>query len=136
MEVDTGKVLRAVTLPRHLFGEGLTRMGDKLLQLTWQRGTLLEFESVQTFHAANTTTWAGGVTQRDTGLRDGWGITYDGQNLVITDSSTTLRWFEPESLRQVRAATLRDGGVPVPWLNEIEFIDGEVRTHMHLCRLS
>ena len=92
--MDSGRVLRAVSLPRHLFGEGLARVGRRLLQLTWQRGTLLEYTDVSTFHRADVVNFSAGVQKRDTGLRDGWGITFDEakNELLITDASTLMRW--------------------------------------------
>jgi glutaminyl-peptide cyclotransferase len=123
-------VLRSVTLPRHLFGEGLTRASDRLLQLTWRRGTLLEYSDVGTFHTADLANFTRGVaTSRDTGLHDGWGITWDAASdlLVVTDSSPKMFWFDAASLALRREAVVRDGGVEVPWVNELEWIDGEAR---------
>lgn len=127
VDVDTGEVRRSVALPRELFGEGTARFGDKLLQLTWRRGTVLEYASVGTFHTADTVNFTVGATSRDTGLRDGWGITHDGEFAVVTDSSPTMRWLHPETLRVEREAVVYDGEAAVPWVNELEWIDGEVR---------
>ena len=139
VEVSTGKVLRRARLPRHLFGEGLTLVNNSLLQLTWRRGTLLQYTDLDSFEKADFAAaqkasqrgsdgaGAAGVVVRDTGLSDGWGIAFDGEELLVTDSGVTLRWFDPARLQVVRSAVVRDNGTAVPWLNELELIDGEVR---------
>jgi hypothetical protein len=127
VDVATGAVLRAVALPRHLFGEGVTRVGDRLLQLTWQRGTMLEYSNVSTFHNADTANFTAGAAVRDTGLKDGWGITYDGKSLIVSDSSIRMRWLDPLTLALQKEAVVRDGGTAVQWVNELEWINGEVR---------
>ena len=118
----------AVTAPdaRRHFGEGITRVGDRLLQLTWRSGTLLEYADVATFDDADAQNLTAGVTARDTGLSDGWGITYDGTHVIITDSTADLRWFEPDSLHEVRREVIRDGDAAVPWVNELEWVAGQV----------
>ena len=137
VEVSTGEVLRRARLPRHLFGEGLTLVNNSLLQLTWRRGTLLQYTDLDSFEEADFAAaqkasqrgsdGAAGVVVRDTGLSDGWGIAFDGEELLVTDSGVTLRWFDPARLQVARSAVVRDNGTAVPWLNELELIDGEVR---------
>lgn len=67
------------------------------------------------------------MRERHTGLSDGWGAAFDGTSVVVTDSSTTMRWLDPVTLETTRAAVVRDGGRDIPWLNELEVVDGEVR---------
>jgi glutamine cyclotransferase len=134
VDVETGAVRRSAKLPNRLFGEGLVRVEDRLLQLTWQEGTLLEYSDVHTFHAANLSdvvSTGALVRRRDTGLSDGWGLTWDGKHLIITDSTPTIRWLDAETLKVVRQAVVMDGDKPVPWVNELEWVNGQVC--MHAC---
>lgn len=125
--VHAAGLIHTHTRAYRYFGEGITRVGDRLLQLTWRQGTLLEYADVATFHAADAANFTAGVAARDTGLADGWGITYDGTHVLITDSTVDLRWFEPGTLQEVRRAVIRDGSAAVPWANELEWAEGQVR---------
>lgn len=144
VDVDTGEVLRSVPLPTALFGEGLTRIDDRLLQLTWHSGRALDFLHVDTFHSADVVGLfpadmarvlrAAGregpyVRERDTGLHDGWGAAYDAarREVAVTDSSDTMVWLDPETLERRRSAVVRDRGEALPWVNELEMVEGEVR---------
>lgn len=152
VDVETGEVLRSVDLPAALFGEGLTRIGDRLLQLTWHSGRALDFAHVDTFHTADVAglfpadmarvlraeddgagAEAGAaaelVRERDTGLSDGWGAAYDAARgeVAVTDMSDTMSWLDPHTLEQRRSAVVRDRGTPLPWVNELEMVEGEVR---------
>jgi glutaminyl-peptide cyclotransferase len=130
VDVETGQVLRSFRLPAEFFGEGLVRVDNRLLQLTWKVGTLLEYPNIKTFHSAFLSTTASekdvGVLRRDTGLSDGWGITWDGKHLIITDSSPTIRWLNATTLKVDREAVVMDGDRVVPWVNELEWINGQV----------
>eukprot|EP00892_Ulva_mutabilis_P000703 jgi/Ulvmu1/10633/UM066_0012.1 len=144
VDVDTGEVMRSVRLPTALFGEGLTRIGDRLLQLTWHSGRALDFSNIDTFHEADVVGMFPAdmgrvlrtvgaregphVRERDTGLRDGWGAAYDAERgeVVVSDSSDTMVWLDPETLERRRSAVVRDRGRAVPWVNELEMVEGEV----------
>lgn len=141
VDVDSGRVVRSVQLPRTHFGEGLTRTSSgSLLQLTWRSGTVFEYPDLATFHTGNFTLAAAAaasgaapgapaaVVQRHSGLQDGWGIAADGAGaLVVTDSSDTLYWLDESSLSQQRSAVITFEGVPLAWVNELEWVEGEVR---------
>lgn len=148
--MDTGEVVRSVNLPPALFGEGLTRVGDSLLQLTWHSGRALHFSHIDTFHDADVAGLfpadmarvlraEGGeeaalVRERDTGLTDGWGAAYDAARgeVVVTDMSETMTWLDRETLQARRSAVVRDRGRPLPWVNELEMVDGEVSPLLRL----
>ncbi|KAL4429999.1 hypothetical protein ABPG77_004369 [Micractinium sp. CCAP 211/92] len=117
VDVETGKVMRKKELPATDFGEGVTRHGDRLYQVTWQRPktwsySVADFEDVQ---------------ELATPLKDGWGITSDGSHLIVGDSTDKLTWLDPADVsRAVREVTVEDGGQAVRWLNELEWVDGLV----------
>ena len=56
----------------------------------------------------------------------GWGLTYDGEALIMSDGSSTLYHRDPETFEEVAQVVVRDGNAPVNFLNELEYIDGEV----------
>ncbi len=56
----------------------------------------------------------------------GWGITYDGRYLIMSDGSSSLYFLDQETFLPVRTITVTTGGVPVTNLNELEYVNGEV----------
>lgn len=116
VDVKSGDVLRTASLDRKDFGEGLTRLGDQLYQLTWQSPKMLVYE-VGNFDS---------VQIKHTPLKDGWGITNDGTNLIVGDSTHTLYYIDPKSMKIQRRIDVTDEGREVTWLNELEWVDGMV----------
>lgn len=111
----TGKVLKQVAVPPPYFGEGIAKVGAEIVSLTWQNGTgfrwrASDFAKVGSF--------------RYTG--EGWALASDGPLLVMSDGTATLRVLDPRTLgvKRTIAVTLR--GEPLPDLNEIEIVDGEI----------
>ena len=103
-------------LPRRLFAEGLTVLGDQALVLTWRARRLLvvdvETLAIEAAMAIPT---------------EGWGITHHGDTVWYSDGSHQLYHFnagEGEAELQVLPVT-RDGK-PVLRLNELEWIDGHI----------
>jgi len=112
----TGQVLQGVRLPDLYFGEGIALLGQRLYQLTWQEGTGLIYDK-NSFELLDTWSYPG----------EGWGLTTDGQRLIMSDGSHELRFLDPETLaEQGRVAVLDGDGQPVARLNELEWVDGEV----------
>lgn len=115
VELETGRVLeRRLLLPPY-FAEGIAVLGDRIYQLTWTSGVgfVYDRESMQL------------VREFRYGL-EGWGMTEDGESLIVSDGSATLYFWDPETLLETRRITVRDGGVKVGNLNELEYIDGEI----------
>jgi len=115
VDIDTGRVLRRKDVNRTYFAEGLALVGDRLYQLTWQSGrvfvyTLDDFELIETFDYEG----------------EGWGLTFDGQQLIMSDGTPTLRFIDPDDFSVERTVTVTDRGTPQANLNELEYIDGEI----------
>lgn len=113
--LETGNVLRSSRLSRAYFGEGITIMGNRVFQLTWQNGIgavydLESFEVIETFRYEG----------------EGWGLTHDGRLLILSDGSSRLRFIDPESFEVVRIVEVIGPDGPVQRLNELEYIRGEV----------
>jgi glutaminyl-peptide cyclotransferase len=114
-EFPSGKVIKSVSLASDLFGEGLALVGDRLVQLTWKthRGFVYDRESFKLLREFKYDT-------------EGWGITYDGRNLVMSDGSSTLLYLDPENFQLVRHLNVTWNGRPQDNLNELEYIEGEI----------
>lgn len=111
----SGEVLQRVDLPRELFGEGLALVGEKLVQLTWRSGLGLVYDRA-TFQQV-------GEFRYQT---EGWGLTYDGAALILSDGSDVLTFLDPESYQPLRTVSVTLDGRPLRALNELEWIEGEV----------
>ncbi len=112
---ETGEVLREVELSPDLFAEGLTLVGDRLIQLTWQAGVALVYNA-DTFEQTDTFSYEG----------EGWGLCFDGDELVMSDGSATLTRRDPGTFALLGTVVVRQDGEPVEMLNELECVDGSV----------
>jgi glutamine cyclotransferase len=121
VNLETGKVIKNHRLPGHLFGEGITIWKDQLIQLTWQNRIGLVYQR-DSFKVLKTFTYPG----------EGWGLTHNGKELIISDGSDTLRFWDPSSYKEVRRIKVQDQGRPVVNLNELEYIQGEIWANVFL----
>lgn len=116
----TGEVRRRVDLPQQFFAEGLARVGDRLIQITWNEGTALVYR-LSDFQKTGELRYAG----------EGWGLCYDGARLVMSDGSDRLVFRDPETFAPVGEVRVRMGGAPVSQLNELECADGAVYANVY-----
>lgn len=119
VDLETGEVQQRVPLtdrgPR-LFGEGITVLGDRIIQLTWQsgKGFIYRASDLQFLKEFSYST-------------EGWGLTHDGNQLIMSDGSSKLYFHDPETFEQTHFVEVKDkNGTPVMYLNELEYISGEV----------
>lgn len=102
-------------LPPELFGEGVTRLQDRIYQLTWRAGQLLEYDA-ESFDLRET-------HRIET---QGWGITHNGSQLIYSDGSHQLYFLNPQDMSLDRTLAVTLGTRPLPRLNELEWINGEI----------
>lgn len=115
VDLETGEILQRRNIGARFFGEGITVLGSRIYQLTWQShiGFVYDrdsFEQQRTFFLPG----------------EGWGLTDDGEQLIVSDGSAVLRFLDPETFSEKRRLTVTDAGVPLDRLNELEYIDGQV----------
>lgn len=115
VDLETGTVLQRHDLPPDLFGEGLTNWRSTLVQLTWKARTGFVYDR-RSFRLLRTFHYDG----------EGWGLTQDGQHIILSDGSSSLRLLDPQTFREVRRIVVSDNGVEVHDLNELEYIHGEI----------
>lgn len=115
VDLRTGKVERMVRLPRRFFAEGIAVAGERILQLTWQAGKGFIYD-LETFSPR------GEFHYRT----EGWGLAHDGERLIMSDGTSTLRFVDPVGLRVAARLAVRDAGRPVEYLNELEFVRGRI----------
>ncbi len=115
VELETGKVLNKVDVPRPYFAEGLALLNGKLFQLTWEHGVGFIYDAA-TFDKLGEFKYSG----------EGWGLTTDGTSLILSDGSNRLRFFDPETFTLRKTINVLDGGRVIASLNELEFVKGEI----------
>ncbi len=116
VELETGKTVQKWNLPREDFGEGIAMIGDKIYQLTWQQGLGRVFDA-KDFKLLKEFSYQG----------DGWGMTTDGTNLYMTQSTHVIKVLDPENFKTVRTIpVMREDGKPLMQINELEWIKGEI----------
>jgi len=113
-ELKTGKVLQEHALQPQLFGEGITIVGDKIIQLTWQShlGFIYDKNSFAQLQEFSYPT-------------EGWGITFDGSKLIMSDGTANLYFLDPVTFQKIGEIQVRDI-TPISDINELEYVQGEV----------
>jgi glutamine cyclotransferase len=115
VELETGEILTKIDLASSYFGEGITIYGERVVQLTWRENVGFVYDK-ETFDLLDTFNYP---TQ-------GWGITHDGQRLIMSDGSATLYFWNPETFEEIGQVQVYDEYGPVIRLNELEYIHGQV----------
>lgn len=114
-QLADGEQLQRKRLPSRYFGEGITIVGEQIFQLTWRSNVvfvydLASFDTVTSHYNPS----------------EGWGLTWSGSELILSDGSATLQFIDPITFAAARKVDVKFEGAPVHNLNELEFIDGEV----------
>lgn len=115
VRLETGDVIRQMNLPPQFFGEGLAKVGRQLIQLTWREGVAIvyEFPSLR--------------ESRRIGYEgEGWGLSFDGSWLVMSDGSDVLTYREPRNMAVWKTLPVTLRGRPVRFLNELECVQGAI----------
>lgn len=116
-----GTELASVAVDGDLFAEGLTRVADRLIQITWREETALVWDA-ETLEPLETFSYEG----------EGWGICLDGERLIMSDGTATLTLRDPNTFRRTGAVEVTLGGRPVERLNELECVGEHVMANVWL----
>ncbi|HEY8688271.1 MAG TPA: glutaminyl-peptide cyclotransferase [Chitinophagaceae bacterium] len=117
----TGKVEKKYLIPdTTIFGEGITIFKNKIYQLTWQSHKIFVYNLNDITHPIKTLNWP----------YEGWGITNDGNSLIISDGSNKIFYTLPDEEKSkmhiIKTLTVADNTGALDNLNELEFIDGSI----------
>lgn len=111
----TGAVLQQHDLAEEYFGEGIVLFTDKIFQLTWQSNTGFVYDK-ETFTELSRFAYP----------TEGWGITHNGSELIMSDGSANLYFWDPETLQETRRLEVIYQGEPLVRLNELEYFDDAI----------
>lgn len=120
IDMSTWKVLQQVKLPTEVFGEGLTVLNGKIYVLTWRDQRCLMYDQ-KTLQLLGEMPYIG----------EGWGLTNDGESLIMTDGSHIVSFISPDDFRVKRTVAVYDINRPLENLNEIEFFNGEIWANVY-----
>jgi glutamine cyclotransferase len=115
VDLETGDVLQAVGLSKEYFGEGIAVLGDRIYQLTWKNGVCVVLNR-DTFELEKTFTYQ----------TEGWGLTTDGDRLIMSDGTNRLYIRDPETFEELDTIDVYDGARAIWNLNELEVVGGEI----------
>lgn len=104
-----------------IFGEGITIFKDKIYQLTWQSKLVYVYDANKIDKPIKKMNWP----------YEGWGITHNGAELIISDGSSALYFVNPDDFRLKSTLSVTDNSGPVSELNELEYIDGFIYANIY-----
>lgn len=112
----SGRILQSKMLDDKYFGEGITILNDKLYQLTYKTKIgfvyrLSDFAVIDSFRFDS---------------KEGWGLTNDGQSLIMSDGTGTLTWLDPETYQVEKRIQVADNQRAWEYLNELEYVNGSI----------
>ena len=113
LNTSSGKIEKQYALSNEIFAEGLTVLNDTIYQLSWQNHLVFMYDA-KTFKQLGTLPWSG----------EGWGITNNGTELIISEGSDKLYFVQPKTLKLNKVLSIRDNYGAVNNLNELEMVDG------------
>lgn len=120
LDPQTGAVERHIAVAPNLFGEGLARVGERLVMLTWKAQRALVFD-LATFDVVRAYRYVG----------EGWGLCYDGARFVMSNGSDELTFRDPETFDPIGTLLVTLRGRPQPALNELECVDDAVYANVY-----
>lgn len=128
VEIETGRVLQRVDVPPPYFAEGVTLLNGKIYQLTWQHQLGFVYDAL-TFEKTGEFKYTG----------EGWGLTTDGQSLILSDGTNRIRFLDPSNFQVTKMISVLDGHTAVQEINELEYVQGEIYANIwhanRICRI-
>jgi glutamine cyclotransferase len=104
-----------------IFGEGITVFNNKIYQLTWESNVVYQYDISNIEKPVKKFEWP----------YEGWGITHNDKELIVSDGSSNLYIVDPESFRVKSTISVNDNNGPVRLLNELEYVNGYVYANVY-----
>ena len=104
--------LTSKKLPKAIFAEGLALHQNSFYLLTWKKGQLYRFD--KDWQLQNIENYSG----------EGWGLTSDGEHLIISDGSDRLHFYSAEPFEKIKTINVHSGDKKWKNINELEYVQG------------
>ncbi len=115
-----GKIEKSISLTKQYFGEGITILNNKIYQLTWNEHKVFVYDAL-TFKKVNELSWP----------YEGWGMTNNGKDLIISTGSSNLYFVDPENFKILNQISVADNYGPVSLVNELEYVNGLIYANVY-----
>jgi glutaminyl-peptide cyclotransferase len=115
VQLQTGKVLQKIAIAPQYFGEGMVIWNRQVISLTWQSHVGFVFD-LDTLELRKQFHYDG----------EGWALTQDGKQLIMSDGTSDLRHLDPVTLKETGRVHVTLDGTPIDRLNELEWVKGEI----------
>jgi glutaminyl-peptide cyclotransferase len=120
VKIETGEILQQKNVSKDYFGEGITFWKGDLFELTWISEIAFVYDA-KTFALKKNFNYKG----------EGWALTHNADGLIMDDGTADIRFLDPVTFKERRRITVSDGGVPIKYLNELEWIKGEIFANVY-----
>ncbi len=120
VQLSTGDVLQALTIDKQIFGEGISILNNKIIQLSWTSRVGFIYDK-NSFKQLNTFSYA----------TEGWGLTNDGKNLIMSDGTNIIYYLDSETYTEVSRIEVYDNEAAISNLNELEYINGDIYANVY-----
>ncbi len=120
IDPNTGEILKKKPVPGNLFAEGITIYNKNIYQLTWRGGICFVYD-MDSFEILENRNYPG----------EGWGLTTNGDRLIMSDGSDMIRFLDPETFEIVSRVHAYKQNERVSFLNELEYINGEIYANVY-----
>lgn len=119
-KLENSDILQSVNLPNNVFGEGITILGNKIYQLTWQSGVGFVYDknSFKKIYEFNYAT-------------EGWGLTNNGKELIMSDGSENIYFMDADFFQQTKKISVYDNNGTINNINELEYINGKIYANIY-----
>lgn len=112
-DLNSGKVYQETKLGADDFGEGISEIGGKIYQLTWRQHVVYVYDA-KTLKKEREFNWD----------KEGWGMTTDGTQLILSDGSSHIYYVNPADFSVVKTLNIQGEYGPLSQINELEYVDG------------
>ena len=120
VKLETGEVLQNRNISKDYFGEGITFWKDELFELTWSTEIGFVYDA-KTFASKRSFNYKG----------EGWALTHNAESLIMSDGTAEIRFIDPATFKERRRITVTDGGVTIKYVNELEWVKGEIFANIY-----
>lgn len=111
----TGKIKVKAALDKSLyFGEGISKIDGKIFQLTYKAQKCFVYDAKT--HKK--------IAEYPYANAEGWGLTNDGKNLIMSDGTHILTFLNPKDFTKVKELNVRENAYALEKINELEYVNG------------
>lgn len=117
VDLQTGNIEVKIELDREFFfGEGIVFLNGRVFQLTYKSRTGFVYDD-KTYQK---------IQEFTIPSKEGWGLTTDGDFLIMSDGTDKLTFLDPISLSVSKKISVKENNYAKENLNELEYVNGYI----------